>query len=71
MKSWITEKPLKPWEFVADYEREVIARLPGKTGASAVFTGSMRDFNEPGALSGDDGEIPAKNTRGGWAAMVA
>ena len=52
MNSWITEKTLKPWELVADYEREVIARLPGKTGASVVFTGSMRDFNEGEGITG-------------------
>jgi len=43
----IYESSFAPWEAVGRYESEVVAaRFPGKFGASAVFVGTMRDFNE-------------------------
>ena len=42
----ITDRPFDPWQRLADYQQQ----LPqGQYGASAVFVGTMRDFNE-----GDD-----------------
>ncbi len=39
----VREGPLSPWQELADFE----AGLPGgKSGATASFVGSMRDFNE-------------------------
>jgi molybdopterin synthase catalytic subunit len=43
----ILEHPFDPWQAVADYRSSHLAI--GKSGASAVFVGTMRDFNE-----GDD-----------------
>ena len=43
----ILEHPFDPWQAVADYRSNHLAR--SKSGASAVFVGTMRDFNE-----GDD-----------------
>ncbi len=47
MRIEIREDPFDPWQAVADYRSSHLAI--GKTGASAVFVGTMRDFNE-----GDD-----------------
>jgi molybdopterin synthase catalytic subunit len=52
MNSWITETPIDPWELLAEYEAQLRTRQPGKTGATAVFTGTMRDFNEVGGITG-------------------
>ena len=50
MRIEIYDTPLRPWEMLQRYENEVVAQQhPGKFGASAVFVGTMRDFNE-----GDD-----------------
>ena len=43
----VFEHPFDPWQAVADYRSSHLAI--GKSGASAVFVGTMRDFNE-----GDD-----------------
>ncbi len=37
--------PFEPWQELATFERENPS-LRGKCGASAVFVGTMRDFNE-------------------------
>ena len=47
MRIEIREDPFDPGQAVADYRSSQLAI--GKTGASAVFVGTMRDFNE-----GDD-----------------
>ena len=47
----IEQGPLRPWVRVADYEAGQAA-LPGKVGASAVFVGTMRDFNQGRDVSG-------------------
>lgn len=53
MKIAIRETPLRPWEELARYEAEVVtAHAAGKFGASAVFVGSMRDFNQGDTVQG-------------------
>lgn len=44
----ISEAPIDPWQQLASYEQQ-FQQLTGKYGATAVFVGTMRDFNE-----GDD-----------------
>ncbi len=44
----IFDRPFDPWQELQRYQNER-AELSGKFGATAVFVGSMRDFNE-----GDD-----------------
>ena len=41
----ISDKPFKPWEELHRHE-DLHADLLGRFGATAVFVGSMRDFNE-------------------------
>jgi molybdopterin synthase catalytic subunit len=41
----IFDKPFDPWQELRRYEQRHIELL-GKFGATAVFVGSMRDFNE-------------------------
>lgn len=53
MRIEVTESPFAPWESLQRYESEVVAvRYSGKFGASAVFVGSMRDFNEGDEVCG-------------------
>ena len=40
----IHEHPFDPWQAVSEYRSTRLAS--GKSGASAVFVGTMRDFNE-------------------------
>ena len=40
----IHEHPFDPWQAVSEYRSTRLAL--GKSGASAVFVGTMRDFNE-------------------------
>lgn len=45
--------PFAPWEALQRFENEVVAaQHPGKFGASAVFVGTMRDFNEGDEVRG-------------------
>jgi molybdopterin synthase catalytic subunit len=47
----ILEHPFDPWAYLGDYQ----ARRPGQVGqygATAVFVGSMRDFNDGETVSG-------------------
>lgn len=49
----VLDSPFLPWEALQRYESKVIAHeYPGKYGASAVFVGTMRDFNEGDEVSG-------------------
>lgn len=49
----IHDSPFHPWEALQRYESEVVAvEHPGKYGASAVFVGSMRDFNQGDEVTG-------------------
>lgn len=41
----ISERPFEPWDELRRYQ-EAHAELLGRFGATAVFVGSMRDFNE-------------------------
>ncbi|MGH8501907.1 MAG: molybdenum cofactor biosynthesis protein MoaE [Gammaproteobacteria bacterium] len=41
----IREKSFDPWRELARHEREALQQT-GKRGATSVFVGSMRDFNE-------------------------
>jgi molybdopterin synthase catalytic subunit len=49
MKIVITDRAFDPWAEVQARQRETLAR-PGAFGATAVFVGSMRDFNEGDAV---------------------
>jgi len=40
----IREQPFDPWQMVSEYRSKHL--VAGKSGASAVFVGTMRDFNE-------------------------
>ena len=42
----ITEDTLDPWSYLASYQSADNAVVAGCFGATAVFVGSMRDFNE-------------------------
>ncbi|HHH43570.1 MAG TPA: molybdenum cofactor biosynthesis protein MoaE [Gammaproteobacteria bacterium] len=47
----VTDAAFEPWSQLAEYQREQAGRA-AKTGATAVFVGSMRDFNEGDEVSG-------------------
>jgi molybdopterin synthase catalytic subunit len=42
MKVLLTDTPLQPWSAIQEYAQQLAA---GSFGASAVFVGTMRDFN--------------------------
>ena len=44
MKIEIRDAAFDPWQEVQDYQARCLAK-PGKFGATAVFVGTMRDFN--------------------------
>ncbi|MXY14666.1 MAG: molybdenum cofactor biosynthesis protein MoaE [Proteobacteria bacterium] len=44
MKIEIRDAAFDPWREVQDYQEQCLAK-PGKYGATAVFVGTMRDFN--------------------------
>ena len=45
MKIEIIEQQFDPWQQVVDYKRDKLLNNP-KIGASSVFLGTMRDYNE-------------------------
>ncbi|MCK5662741.1 MAG: molybdenum cofactor biosynthesis protein MoaE, partial [Thiotrichaceae bacterium] len=45
MKIVIDSEPFDPWKILDEHQKE-IAALEGQYGATAVFVGTMRDFNE-------------------------
>ena len=47
----IQKEAFDPWQEVAAYGAAHPDRLDGRTGATAVFVGSMRDFNAGEAVS--------------------
>ena len=49
MRIEICDKPFDPWGYLADYQQQR-KQLSGQFGATAVFVGSMRDFNEGEAV---------------------
>lgn len=46
----ITTADFNPWQELQDYQ--VAANMAGKFGATSVFVGTMRDFNEGDAVQG-------------------
>lgn len=46
----IASEAFEPWQTLADYE-EKMSQLGGQYGATAVFVGTMRDFNEGDSVS--------------------
>ena len=53
MKIEIREAPFRPWEELHLYEDEVVnAHSAGKFGASAIFVGTMRDYNQGDTVQG-------------------
>ena len=45
MKIIIDSEPFDPWKVLDEYQKDK-ANLAGQCGATAVFIGTMRDFNE-------------------------
>ena len=53
MKVEIRDTAFNPWEELQRYENETLHNhAAGKYGASAVFVGTMRDFNQGDAVQG-------------------
>ena len=52
MQSLITESVLDPWQALSDYQQTLLASHSGQFGGTAVFTGTMRDFNEQSGIVG-------------------
>ncbi len=53
MKIEIRETPFQPWQELERYENETLnAHASGQYGASAVFVGTMRDFNQGDTVQG-------------------
>lgn len=50
MKVIVTESPIDHWQELRNHEQGLA--MQGKFGATAVFVGSMRDFNEGEAVTG-------------------
>ncbi len=46
----ILAQPFDPWQTLAEYQQKM-PHLDGKYGATAVFLGTMRDFNEGNNVS--------------------
>jgi len=47
----VQQEVFDPWRLLAAYESGQVARLGAKVGASAVFVGSMRDFNQDASVT--------------------
>ncbi len=47
----LSEEPFNPWQALQDYQASRI-ELAGKFGATSVFVGSMRDFNQGDSVQG-------------------
>ena len=52
VQSLITESVLDPWQALSDYQQTLLASHSGQFGGTAVFTGTMRDFNEQSGIVG-------------------
>lgn len=53
MKIEIRETPFNPWDELQRYENETLRdHAAGKFGASSVFVGTMRDFNQGDTVQG-------------------
>lgn len=46
----LRESVFDPWQELQDYRRHGLGVAPGSYGATAVFVGTMRDFNEGDAV---------------------
>jgi molybdopterin synthase catalytic subunit len=51
MKTEIIDKALDPWAYLTEYQAAAHPQ-PGEYGATAVFVGTMRDFNEGDEVRG-------------------
>ena len=51
MSVLVSDSPFDPWLYLGEYQRGQSGQA-AKTGATAVFVGSMRDFNEGDKVSG-------------------
>ena len=51
MKTALISEMLEPWRYLSDYQRAAHSK-PGEYGATAVFVGTMRDFNEGDTVHG-------------------
>lgn len=47
----ITDRPFDPWDRVREYQAQRLGKA-GKYGATTVFVGTMRDFNEGDSVRG-------------------
>jgi molybdopterin synthase catalytic subunit len=52
MKVELREKPFDPLLELGRYQTALDERLPGQYGATAIFIGTMRDYNEGEAVCG-------------------
>lgn len=46
MSVFVCDQPFDPWQALSRYQGEALADRAGQFGATAVFVGSMRDFNQ-------------------------
>ncbi len=46
MRIELRDQPFAPLAELADYQARLDERLPGQYGATAIFIGTMRDFND-------------------------
>jgi molybdopterin synthase catalytic subunit len=50
MRIELRDQPFAPLAELADYQSGLNERLPGQYGATAIFIGTMRDFNDGDAV---------------------
>lgn len=46
MQVEVREQPFDPWQYLATYQSRLEPGVAMRSGATAVFVGTMRDFNE-------------------------
>ena len=52
MKVEVLDAPFAPWSYLAEYEAQMGEAQGGQFGATSVFVGTMRDFNEGDTVRG-------------------
>jgi len=52
MRIELRDQPFEPLTALADYQASLDQRCAGQYGATAIFIGTMRDFNEGDAVQG-------------------
>lgn len=52
MRVFLEEQPFDPWQTLVDFQIEELSERAGKFGATNVFVGTMRDFNEGDNVNG-------------------